>query len=120
MSAFEEARFILFFNFPHLLGNQSQYPDGFSSDNPDFSGDWDHCLYLYQNLLQQRTLCQFVPPNIGYYSNNLLLDDVGDCISCTNETAHSPYPYRGMIIFAVKNIVLLLIQRYIFWIVPPE
>ncbi|KAK1552371.1 hypothetical protein Q3G72_015499 [Acer saccharum] len=107
MSAFEEARFvspnisnilmgrsqILFFNFPHLLGNQSQYPDGFSSDNPDFSCDWDHCLYLYQNLLQQRTLCQFVPPNIGYYSNNLLLDDVGNCISCTNETTHSPYPY---------------------------
>ncbi|KAK3199844.1 hypothetical protein Dsin_023259, partial [Dipteronia sinensis] len=84
---------ILFFNFPPFLGNQTQYRDGFSSDIPDFSGDWVHCLSLYQNLLQQRILCQFVPPNIGYYSNNLLLDDVGDCISCTNETTHSPYPY---------------------------
>ncbi|XP_025688577.1 uncharacterized protein [Arachis hypogaea] len=28
-------------------------------------------------------------PNFGHYCNNMLLDDVGDCISGADETAHS-------------------------------
>ncbi|KAH6775791.1 hypothetical protein C2S52_013352 [Perilla frutescens var. hirtella] len=36
----------------------------------------DYCIPLRQNLLQQRTLCQFVTSDIGYYCNRLLLDDV--------------------------------------------
>ncbi|KAG4964332.1 hypothetical protein JHK84_038956 [Glycine max] len=32
-----------------------------------------------------------ISPNFGSYCNNMLLDDVGDCISSTDETAHSTY-----------------------------
>ncbi|CAL5405450.1 unnamed protein product [Camellia sinensis] len=48
---------------------------------------------------QTQLCCQqiMVPPNIGYYCNSMLLDDVGNCVSCTDETAHSPnFERRGV------------------------
>ncbi|CAL5402704.1 unnamed protein product [Camellia sinensis] len=45
----------------------------------------------------RRTASRRVPPNIGYYCNSMLLDDVGNCVSCTDETAHSPnFERRGV------------------------
>ncbi|PKI77454.1 hypothetical protein CRG98_002060 [Punica granatum] len=63
--------------------------DGVSGDNPHFRSDWDHRVPLHQNMLQQRTFCEFVPSDLGYYCDSLLLDDVGNCLSCTNETSDS-------------------------------
>ncbi|CAL5392691.1 unnamed protein product [Camellia sinensis] len=38
-----------------------------------------------------------VPPNVGYYCNSMLLDDVGNCVSCVDETADSPnFELRGV------------------------
>ncbi|WJX31620.1 hypothetical protein P8452_20031 [Trifolium repens] len=65
--------------------------NGFLDNNTNLRGDWNHRVSLHQNLLQQRTFCKSISPNSGYYCNNMLLDDVGDCIFSTNETAHSTY-----------------------------
>ncbi|WJX37586.1 hypothetical protein P8452_25336 [Trifolium repens] len=65
--------------------------NGFLDNNTNLCGDWNHRVSLHQNLLQQRTFCKSISPNSGYYCNNMLLDDVGDCIFSTNETAHSTY-----------------------------
>ncbi|KAK4779260.1 hypothetical protein SAY86_006788 [Trapa natans] len=43
------------------------------------------------------TLIFAIPSDPGHYSNNLLLDDVGNCISCTDETLDSSnFERRGM------------------------
>ncbi|RDX86222.1 hypothetical protein CR513_32472, partial [Mucuna pruriens] len=56
---------------------------GFLGDDADLRSDRNHRKPLHQNLLQQRTFCQFISPNFGNYCNNLLLDDGGTvCISC--------------------------------------
>ncbi|XP_027939243.1 uncharacterized protein LOC114193584 isoform X2 [Vigna unguiculata] len=57
-----------------------------------FRSDWNCCVPLYQNLFQQRTFLESISPNLGSYCNNMLLDDVGDCISSTDETADRTYP----------------------------
>ncbi|KAA8523618.1 hypothetical protein F0562_010041 [Nyssa sinensis] len=63
---------------------------GVFRNNPNFRCDRNHCVSLYQNLLQQRAFCKSVSPNTGYYCNSMLLDDVGDCIFSADETTHSP------------------------------
>ncbi|KAH6768056.1 hypothetical protein C2S51_013392 [Perilla frutescens var. frutescens] len=49
--------------------------------------DWGNCIVVNQNLLQQRTLCKPVTSDIGYYSDSLLLDDVGNCILGADESS---------------------------------
>ncbi|KAJ4982124.1 hypothetical protein NE237_032961 [Protea cynaroides] len=51
-----------------------------------------HSVPLDQNMLQQRIFCKPVTPNTGYYGYSLLLDDVGDCISCSDETTNCSNP----------------------------
>ncbi|KAF8409649.1 hypothetical protein HHK36_005727 [Tetracentron sinense] len=48
---------------------------GLLDNDPNFCCGGHHCISFGQNLLQQRTFCKSVPPNIGHYSNCLLLDD---------------------------------------------
>ncbi|KHG18508.1 hypothetical protein F383_09404 [Gossypium arboreum] len=50
-----------------------------------------NALILFGHELMFRSGAQWAPPNTGHYSNGLLLDDVGNCISCTNETTHCPH-----------------------------
>uniref|UniRef100_A0A0E0KW98 Uncharacterized protein n=1 Tax=Oryza punctata TaxID=4537 RepID=A0A0E0KW98_ORYPU len=35
-----------------------------------------------------------IPFDLGYYSNGLLLDDVGNCLSCATEATDQPYLKR--------------------------
>ncbi|TKY57355.1 ENHANCED DOWNY MILDEW 2 isoform X2 [Spatholobus suberectus] len=65
---------------------------GILGNHANFRSDWNFRVPLYQNLFQQRTFRESISPNFGSYCNNMLLDDVGDCISGTDETAHSTYP----------------------------
>ncbi|KAK7305182.1 hypothetical protein VNO77_43083 [Canavalia gladiata] len=67
------------------------YRHGFLGNYANLRSDWDHRVPLHQNLLQQRTFYQSISPNFGYYCNHLLLDDVGNCISGTDEATHSTY-----------------------------
>ncbi|KAK7333432.1 hypothetical protein VNO80_30204 [Phaseolus coccineus] len=64
---------------------------GFPGDDADLHSDRNHRKPLHQNLLQQRTFYQSISPNFSNYCNNLLLDDVGDCISGTDEATHCTY-----------------------------
>ncbi|KAK7387127.1 hypothetical protein VNO78_27653 [Psophocarpus tetragonolobus] len=64
---------------------------GFLGDDADLRSDRNHREPLHQNLLQQRTFYQSISPYFGNYCNNLLLDDVGNCISGTDETTHCTY-----------------------------
>ncbi|KAJ4976809.1 hypothetical protein NE237_001915 [Protea cynaroides] len=65
---------------------------GLLDNDPDFHRDRLHSVSLGQNLLQQRTFCKSVTPNTGHYGNSVLLDDVGNCVSCTDETANCSNP----------------------------
>ncbi|CAL5392699.1 unnamed protein product [Camellia sinensis] len=45
-----------------------------------------------------------VPPNVGYYCNSMLLDDVGNCVSCADETTDSPnFELRGVRSYVEKH-----------------
>ncbi|CAL5390374.1 unnamed protein product [Camellia sinensis] len=45
-----------------------------------------------------------VPPNVGYYCNSMLLDDVGNCVSCADETTDSPnFELRGVGSYVEKH-----------------
>ncbi|CAL5390377.1 unnamed protein product [Camellia sinensis] len=44
------------------------------------------------------------PPNVGYYCNSMLLDDVGNCVSCADETTDSPnFELRGVRSYVEKH-----------------
>ncbi|KAJ4981754.1 hypothetical protein NE237_032591 [Protea cynaroides] len=82
------------FDFSNSLGWLSSRfdPHGLLDIYPDFHCDGGHRGSHGQNLLQQRTFWQPVALNISYYNNSLLLDDVGNCISCTDESINCSYP----------------------------
>ena len=82
-----EIEFKLGFRDRRLVGSDR---DGVLCNNPNFHCYWNHRIFLCQNLLQQRAFCKFIAPNIGYYSDCLLLDDVGNRLSCADESTHSP------------------------------
>ncbi|KAH7861625.1 hypothetical protein Vadar_028583 [Vaccinium darrowii] len=71
---------------PLVKSNQN----GVFRNDPNFRGDWNHFCSLCQNLLQQRAFYESVARDIGYYCNSMLLDDVGNCVSCPDEATHSP------------------------------
>ncbi|KAK4439744.1 hypothetical protein Salat_0309300 [Sesamum alatum] len=62
--------------------------DGVLGDYTNLPCGWGYCITLHQNLLQQRALCESVTPDIDYYSNSMLLDDVGNCVPVTDETSN--------------------------------
>ncbi|KAI4339512.1 hypothetical protein MLD38_024452 [Melastoma candidum] len=78
-------------NCPRLL-KSTPSEDGVPCYNPNLPRDWNNCISEYKNLLQQRTIDKFVPPDLSYYRNCLLLDDVGNCVSGTNESANCSNP----------------------------
>uniref|UniRef100_A0A0D9WAP3 DUF4220 domain-containing protein n=1 Tax=Leersia perrieri TaxID=77586 RepID=A0A0D9WAP3_9ORYZ len=48
-------------------------------------------------MFNWKLLCQFmIPFDLGYYSYGLLLDDVGNRLSCTAEATDQPYPKWGV------------------------
>ncbi|KAI4387705.1 hypothetical protein MLD38_000117 [Melastoma candidum] len=77
---------------PSLLLKLTPSEDGVPCYNPNLPRDWNNSISEYENLLQQRTIDKFVPPDLSYYRNCLLLDDVGNCVPGTNESANCSNP----------------------------
>uniref|UniRef100_A0A0E0DJH8 Uncharacterized protein n=1 Tax=Oryza meridionalis TaxID=40149 RepID=A0A0E0DJH8_9ORYZ len=56
-------------------------------------------LAYYEGLMDKITGTgkTWIPFDLGYYSNGLLLDDVGNRLSCAAEATDQPYPKRRLL-----------------------
>uniref|UniRef100_J3M2A3 Uncharacterized protein n=1 Tax=Oryza brachyantha TaxID=4533 RepID=J3M2A3_ORYBR len=56
-------------------------------------GPSTNLCFKYRSLLLS-LLYAYIPFDLGYYSYSLLLDDVGNRLSCAVQAADQPYPKR--------------------------
>lgn len=78
------------------LGEPSDAGHGLLGDHAHLPPRRRRRLPLLAPLLQPRAVHQPIPFDLGHYSYNLLLDDVGNRLSFAAEAFDQPHPERGV------------------------